>query len=426
MIGRLLVGLLVFWTCHAWPADDRVSLVFTDVRAVDLARVAYGEIAGQPFVLSPEILDAPQLHSVQLRSVERFKAVAMVRELLRSSGFEVRDRNGIVWIGKAKEAEDEVIVYRPVHRSARYLADVVQSVTGARSLLARSIRQVEAGAAHPVQGVGQVQQAQQGRELRQVSPSSVEGQIDRSEVDQIAFSVSLKDVAKVRKLLADLDTSTGEVVLKAAVYEVGFDRREGSAIKIVASILDGRLGVTLGSSLDGAARDGVVVGLKAGGLEVVLSALDADGRFKSVSRPQVRVRNGGQARFTVGQDVPVLGAAQMDKNGNPVQSVDYRSSGVILDVRPEIREGVIELSLRQELSKFVTTSTGVNGSPTLIKRAVDTRLGIQPGEVVVFAGLQDDQLDESASRLPFLGWLLGQQRQQRQNEILVFIEAIRI
>jgi type II secretory pathway component GspD/PulD (secretin) len=140
----------------------------------------------------------------------------------------------------------------------------------------------------------------------------------------------------------------------------------------------------------------------------------------------VRVRNGAQARFAVGSEVPVLGAAQLDKNGNPVQSVDYRQSGVILLATPEIRVGVIELNLSQELSNFVATSTGVNNSPTLIKRAVSTRLSISPGEVVILAGLQDDKQDEQHERLPFFGWLLGTSRQSRQSEILVLIEAQRI
>jgi len=163
----------------------------------------------------------------------------------------------------------------------------------------------------------------------QSSPSSVEGQIDRSEVDQIAFRVSPKDAGKVKTLLVQLDTPSGEVLLKAAVYEVGFDKREGSAVQIAATT-------------------------------------------------------------------------------------------------PEIRQDTIELTLQQELSNFVVTKTGVNGSPTLIKRSVNTKLGLSPGEVVVLAGLQDDQADESTNRLPFLGWLLGQERQQKQSEILLFIEVVRI
>ena len=221
-------------------------------------------------------------------------------------------------------------------------------------------------------------------------------------------------------ILVALDVAGGEVVLKAAVYEVGYDRREGSAVQLAIKLA----GVS--GSVAGNLLSGVSFKIAQGGIEAVVSALDADARFKSVSRPQVRVKNGAQARFSVGQDVPVLGQVQSDRAGNALQSIDYKQSGVILTATPEIREGVIELSLAQELSNFVVTKTGVNGSPTLIKRSVNTKLGLVPGEVVVLAGLQDDQEDETQNRMPWLGWLLGRERQEKRSEILVFIEVQRI
>lgn len=412
-LAAVLVGMLLALQA---VADDKVSLVLSDVRLVDLVRVAYGELSKEPFVLSHELLESKDLFTVDLRQVSRTRAVSAVADLVQSAGFEVARRGGVVWIGKATESVDEVVVYRPRFRSARYLADVVQSITGARSVLARSIKGAEV---HDVQPSKEMQAA---GPQRQASATSVEGQIDRSEVDQIAFNVAAKDVAKVRKLLGDLDTASGEVILKAAVYEVGFDRREGSAVQIAASLMAGKLSGTIAGNILG----GVSIKFAQGGIEAVLSALDADVRFKSVSRPQVRVRNGAQARFSVGQDVPVLSGSQLDKNGNALQAVEYKQSGVILTATPEIREEVIELTLQQELSNFVVTKTGVNGSPTLIKRAVNTKLGLVPGEVVVLAGLQDDQQDETQNRLPWVGWLMGQERQEKRSEILVFIEVVRI
>lgn len=97
-----------------------------------------------------------------------------------------------------------------------------------------------------------------------------------------------------------------------------------------------------------------------------------------------------------------------------------------LTAKPEIREEVIELELSQELSSFVQTNTGVNNSPTLIKRSVNTRLTLVPGEVVILAGLQDTKEDGQQNRVPFFSWLLGDQSQQQQSEILVFIEAHKI
>lgn len=427
-IGRKVRGMCfaaLLAACLPVRAADTVSLMFDSVSVADLARVTYGELARDPYVLTHEALQVQEAVSLRMFGIERDKAIAQVGNILEASGFEVRRRAGVVWIDRKKPVEEEVIVYRPVHRSSRYLSDVVQSVTGARSLSARTVRNQEA--VQPVQQSIHPQPVVVGNNSQVMSRppesmSSAAGMIDRAEVDQVAFSVSSKEAGKVRKLLSDLDTPASEIVLKAAVYEVGTDRKEGGAVKLAASLLGGRFGV----DITGNVLDGVSVKLSVGGIDAVLSALDADSRFKSISRPRVRVRNGAQARFSVGSDVPVLGNAQIDRNGNPVQSVDYRQSGIILTATPEIRAEVIELNLSQELSSFVATNTGVNNSPTLIKRAVNTRLSLQPGEVVVLAGLEDDRHEERDDRLPFLGWLIGNQHQNRQSEILVLIEAQRI
>lgn len=398
---------------------ETVTLYLDEAPLADLVKLAYGEIARKPFYMSPAILEARQPVTVLLRDVTPPKVVEHVAGVLASAGFLVETRAGVVFIDKAQAPMDEIVVYRPRHRSSRYLAEIVQPLTGAKSLLARSLPQPVQQMQHvqastnppPGQGVG-IQRDQ--------SPTSVAGMTDRGEVDQIAFSVPVKDVARLRKLLADLDTPAGEVLLKAAVYEVGTTKKDGSAIKLALSLanIEGSIGATLAGDAS--------IKLKLGGLEGILAALDRDSRFKSLSRPQLRVRNGAQARFSVGQDVPILGAQQLDRNGNPVQSIDYKPSGIILTAKPEIREEVIELELTQELSNFVATNTGVNNSPTLIKRSVNTRLGLAPGEVVILAGLQDEKQDDQKSRVPLFGWLLGEQQQSSQSEILVIIEADRI
>ena len=153
----------------------------------------------------------------------------------------------------------------------------------------------------------------------------------------------------------------------------------------------------------------------------MLAVLDQDSRFKVVSRPQLRVRTGAQAKFSVGQQVPVLGAISYDKNGNSLQSVDYRQSGTIFTVRPDIRDEVVDLDISQELSSFVTTTTGVNNSPTLLQRTASSQLSIKPGEVVVFAGLEESRDEKAGSN--FFGFSLGSRENNSSSEVLLFIEA---
>lgn len=385
-------------------AGDEVSVELNAVRLVDLVRVVYGDVLKRSFIVDKEIAESPDTVSLSLKRIRPADLEKQVAAIAERRGFRMRNSAGVTVVEKTPVSDEEIVVYRPRHRSASYLAEVVQGVTFARSLGSRSIKQ------HGVQ-----EMAPKGME----APTSAAGMIDRSEADQIAFSVPVADSAKVLKLLAQLDTPSGEVVLRAAVYEVGANQKQGGAIKLAGALLSGKLGVSLGNELDG----GVKVKASLGGLDVVLSALDADDRFKIISRPYVRVKSGAEAKFSVGSEVPTLGAVQLDKNGNPQQSVQYRQSGVILTAKPEVRDGGIEIAITQELSSFIATTTGVNTSPTLIKRSVNTRLGIQPGEVVVLAGLQEKREDEQTNRFPFFGWNIGNASASSDSEILVFIEA---
>jgi general secretion pathway protein D len=162
-------------------------------------------------------------------------------------------------------------------------------------------------------------------------------------------------------------------------------------------------------------------------LQAVYSALVSDSRFKVVSSPTLRVKSGSAARLMVGSDTPVITSNQLDRNGNAVQSVEYRSAGVILDVTPEARELVTDLQVRQQISNFVSTTSGVNNSPTLMKREFQTNVSLRADDVLVLGGLDQDQSSGDKSGLPWLpSWLgLNGQRHQK-SEILLLMQVQRL
>ena len=52
---------------------------------------------------------------------------------------------------------------------------------------------------------------------------------------------------------------------------------------------------------------------------------------------------------------------------------------------------VVDLTVGQQLSNFVTTQTGVNNSPTLTKREVRTSLSVADGDIVIIGGLAENR-----------------------------------
>jgi type II secretory pathway component GspD/PulD (secretin) len=156
--------------------------------------------------------------------------------------------------------------------------------------------------------------------------------------------------------------------------------------------------------------------------------LSSDSRFNVVSKPSLRVASGEVGKIVVGQDVPVLAQLSYGANGNtPLQSVEYRSSGVIFDVQPIVRESVVDLTVVQQVSNFVSTNTGVNSSPTLIKREIRSSLSLADGEIVVIGGVSEDKKSNTRSgfrRLP--DFLQSNTDSGTNTEILLVLKMTRL
>lgn len=426
-----LVGTLT--SAHAANTANpaTVTLQLQEVRLAELFKVVYGEWLQRNYVLDATLLTARDTYSVELRKLTPEQAEKQIEEVARAAGFKITRQDGTTFVSKRKvEPEpqgDQLFFYRPRHRSVSYILDLVAALYPANAFTSqRRVSNTATPASSPAPstptgntGTGNNNGSTHTNQQTQDSGSSAYSLIDKREQDSFLFKGTQDQVTQLNHLLQQVDTPVPEILLRAVVYEVGSYGIEGGALKLAANLLNGQLGINIPGTIVG----GISVGLKTASLDAVISALDSDQRFKVVSRPQVRVRSGASARFAVGSDLPVLGNATLDRNGNPVQSVEYKPSGIILAATPEIREGSIELAVQQEISSFTATTTGVNNSPTLIKRAVNTRLTVQPGELVVMAGLEETKHDKSETRLPLLGWLLNRQTEERTTEVLIFLQA---
>jgi hypothetical protein len=380
-----LLALLLAGLVHA----ENVTLRFDEVKLPDLIKIVFEQVDKRPYIITHEALESSRRITLNLPDVSPAKLVEQLPAILDASGLRMVRRAGVVIIEQRPPVVDDVFIYKPKHRTAKYLTEAYDRLFPGQP---------------------------KDKESLVVAPKSE----TVVESDHVALTIPSDRVAHVRKLFEFLDVAPGEVLLKAAVYEVGKGRREASALQLALSISG------IEASLAGTSGGNVSARLKVGGLDAFVHALDADSRFKSISRPNIRVRSGAAAKLSVGQDVPTLAANQLDRNGNQVQSIQYKSSGIILTAKPIVRDDEIELEVTQELSNFVQTTNGVNGSPTLVKRNVETRLTMKSGDVVILAGLVDDRTEGTDSRLPFLGWLFDRSETSTQSEILVVLEAVTI
>lgn len=382
------------------------SMQLHQVQVSDVARIVYGDVLRQSFILDAEVIQSGDTVSLNWIKLNKKEVDTLTRDLLERRGFELVQRGNVLLVRNRSKEDEDLLIYQPRYRSAKYLSDVLSKVADAHQLGTR--------------GLSSSPEFQKSISKQPEVVGSASSMVDRSATDQLAYQCIAAKCDRLRKLLDQLDTPEAQVVLRAAVYEVGTTQGQGSAVQIVGKLLQGQLTASAGSVFTGNAQ----LHFAGANLDAVIAVLDQDSRFHVVSRPMLRVRTGAQAKFSVGQQVPVLGAISQDKNGNSLQSVEYRQSGTIFTVQPDVRQDVVDLNITQELSSFVETTTGVNNSPTMLQRMATSQLTIKPGEVIVFAGLEEQRNDQADSS--FFGIPLGQRKNNGSSEVLVFIEAERI
>jgi type II secretory pathway component GspD/PulD (secretin) len=429
----LVLALLcpVVFAVPVVPQDKAVTLSFDKVPLVTLANVVYGDILKQNFAIHPDLVRNETLVSFHFQSeFDKVKLYDFMENLLAGVGIVIQKKPGYLFLVPAAvndkaDIDEAVFYYRPQYRPVSYIVDLTSSIfktgrfTGRRS-------GIRAPAEPHAQGEGQQPHSQGAKQPVMQKPidsgTSAYSMQDKGDVDAFIFQGTEKEIAQLQKLLVQVDIPTGEVMVKGIVYEVTTGQKEGSAFTLALSILGGRFGVNVGKAIAG---DSFTI--KTPSIDAVFSALATDSRFKSVSSAFLRVKSGATARFSVGSDVPVLGAVQIDRNGNPVQSVEYKPSGVIFDLMPQIRSSTIDLTINQQLSSFIPTTTGVNNSPTLIKRELSTTIGAENDDVIVLGGLDDEKNSQDNSGLSFLpAFLKSRGGESAKTEILLVLHVKKI
>lgn len=386
---------------------SRLRFELDGVPVSQVLRLIYSEALKTDYVLDPVVLSDARPVSFRFEN-EKGDIKPFLSRFLAAVGYQLHSSGGVDFVSPkpaevVPEIEKDVFVYLPKHRDGSYLVDLLSPLFKGQFTARRTI--------HAAPGDKVLAQV--------VSPTSAAAQIDRGS-DTLVFNGTAKEIAQLKKILPQVDMSSGEVLVRGVVYEVQTGKSEGSAFRLAASILGGRLSVGVGS---GNPLDSFVK-LSTSNLEAVYSALSSDSRFKVVSSPSVRVRSGGKARFVVGQDVPVLGALSYPQGaGQAVQAVEYRSSGVIFELSPKVRDGSVDLDVSQQLSNFVSTSTGVNNSPTLIKRELTTAITAGDGDLIVIGGLAEDKETEGHNGFSFLpSFLHSKNGDTSRTEVLLVLQ----
>ncbi|GHD58336.1 type II secretion system protein GspD [Jeongeupia chitinilytica] len=266
----------------------------------------------------------------------------------------------------------------------------------------------------------------------------------------------------LRSVIDKLDVRRAQVYVEAMIAEVnaskvgefGVQWLLGGGNDNVSGIGVSALGLlsnSIGSLISGIVNKdpnkiptGLTVGVvngnpfKEGGktptLGVLASALQNTGDANILSTPNLITLDNEEARIMVGQNIPIITGTQSStgSNPNPFTTVERKDIGISLRVKPQVSEGgSITLSVYQEVSTIDNTVNTNGAGIATKKRALESKVLVDDGQVVVLGGLIQDQLDNAVNKVPGLGDVPGlgnlfkyQSRNWGKVNLMIFLRPV--
>ena len=167
-------------------------------------------------------------------------------------------------------------------------------------------------------------------------------------------------------------------------------------------------------------------------LGLTIKALQNRGLFQSLAEPNLVAESGKEASFLAGGEFPIPVA--QGSGSNLAVSVVFKEFGVRLNFTPTVVGDRVRLKVRPEVS----TLDFANGVllqgfriPALSTRRTETELELRDGQTFAIAGLMNNTLNSTMSKIPGIGDIpiLGhlfrsRAAQKEQTELVVMITPI--
>ena len=271
--------------------------------------------------------------------------------------------------------------------------------------------------------------------------------------NQLFISDLPQRLAEVQKLLAQLDIPVRQVLIEARIVEADDQFGQSLGVRLGAGLavplrLNQRANTLALGASNAKTGAGVVTGsqvdLPAGSagqtlntpasfavslfnaaadrfINVEISALEADGRGKVVSRPRVVTADQTKALIEQGTELPYQTAS-----ASGATSITFRKANLKLEVTPQITpDGSVVLEVdvnRDSVGQVTPAGFAIN------TKHVKTQVRVEDGGTVVLGGIYEETDRNNEAKVPGLGdvpglgWLFKNRDQaQRKSELLIFL-----
>ena len=236
----------------------------------------------------------------------------------------------------------------------------------------------------------------------------------------------------LREIIDQLDQRRAQVLVESLIVEVNASDTAEFGIQWMAgggNVAEGKSSFFGGANLGGSGVnasglttvDALGTGLSLGvvkgtvnilgnellNLSVLARAMESRGNANVLSTPNLMTLDNEEASIMVGQTLPVVTGRYTttgDGASNPFQTVNREDIGLMLRIRPQISEGnTVKLKLYQEVSSIDETLTARYNGLVTSKRALETDVLVDDGQIIVLGGLLEDRSEDGRTGVPVLG-----------------------
>ena len=263
----------------------------------------------------------------------------------------------------------------------------------------------------------------------------------------------------IRGVIDQLDSRRAQVYIESLIVEVkantvaemGIQWQFGTSRPGQNSVVGGTNFGTGGSNILAvtqnpaalAAAGGLNVGVVRNGvslfgqnflnLGLLARALEAETNSNIRATPNLLTLDNEEARIIIGQNVPFVTGQYATTNNtlsSPFQTIERKDVGTMLRVRPQVSEGgTVRMEIAQEISAVVDTSQPAGIITN--RRAIDSNVLVDDGQIVVLGGLIEDTVEGGISKVPLLGDIPGlgrlfryDNRKRVKTNLLIFLRPV--
>ncbi|WP_425416042.1 type IV pilus secretin PilQ [Pseudoalteromonas qingdaonensis] len=271
--------------------------------------------------------------------------------------------------------------------------------------------------------------AQEFADLLQTDVNSILSNRGSVSVDARTNTLLIKDTAKsienVRRMVETLDVAVKQVVIESRMVTVrdnvqedlgirwGFSDQQGTdgvagnligandiANGVIPSIGD-RLNVNLPVA-NPAGSIGMHVAKLANGqlIDLELSALEQENKGEIIASPRITTANQKKARIEQGTEIPYVQSAS-----SGATTVTFKKAVLSLEVTPHItpdNKVILDLAITQD-TRGDTVDTATGPAVAIDTQRIETQVLVENGQTVVLGGIYQQQIINSARKVPLLG-----------------------